>query len=89
MWTSPSTNSAFEHCRESTNMLISAPSNGEPGRLDWSAELPQIAAKICQPLLNRPPLGKGGNARVLLFFCNLTEGLVLLLSILGLICFII
>lgn len=42
-------------------MLISAPSNrvgvgGKPERLGRSAELLQIAAKICQPLLSRPPL---------------------------------
>lgn len=39
MWTSPSTNGAFGHCRKSTKVLISTPSNGEPGRLDWSAQL--------------------------------------------------
>lgn len=39
MWTSPSTNGAFEHCRKSTKVLISTPSNGEPVRLDWSPQL--------------------------------------------------
>lgn len=41
-------------------MLISAPSNGGGGvgteRLETGAELLQIAAKICQTLLSRPPL---------------------------------
>lgn len=56
----------------STNMLISAPSNGgEPERLERSAELLQIAAKICQPLLSQPPLRmqEGGCLWPILFFC--------------------